>query len=87
MKKKKTISFIAVFVFVVVAVLNIQLGLNKDGVSQGFKLNNIESLSACEGSSNPDNNNGYCIRIYGGDGDACVKDGWEGYHVRCSGNS
>jgi hypothetical protein len=84
--KKKVFGFISVFAFVAVAVLNIQLGFNENSVDPLLKLNGIEALSACEVSSTPSNNNGFCIPNYGASGDTCVIDG-EDYHVRCSGNT
>jgi hypothetical protein len=85
MKKKTFFSFISLIAFIAVAVLHIQLGLNENGFIQAFKLHNVEALSACEVSSTPSNNNGYCVPNYGSSGDTCVIDG-EDYHVRCSGN-
>jgi hypothetical protein len=84
MNKKKIIGLIAIFAFVAVAVLNIRLGFNENSVAQLLKLNSIDSLSACEASSDPNENKGYCVPVYGGNGDACVDSGEE-YHVRCNG--
>jgi hypothetical protein len=78
-------GFINLIAFVAVTVLHIQLGLNENIFIQAFKLHNIEALSACEVSSSPSNNNGYCVPNYNSSGDSCVLDG-ESYHVRCSGN-
>ncbi|MDR1223071.1 MAG: hypothetical protein LBL07_09390 [Tannerella sp.] len=86
MNKKKIIGLIAIFAFIAVAVLNIRLGFNENSVAQLLKLNSMDSLSACEISSDPNENIGYCVPIYGGNGDACIESAGE-YHVRCSGTA
>ena len=84
--KKKFFYFIGIFAVVVVAILNIQLGLNENNVVQIFKLNNVEALSACEVTSNPDNNTGTCVSNYGSSGDTCVAH-TDPDRPRCSGNT
>ena len=87
MNKKKIFSFIAFFCLIVVAVFNIQLELNENSVVQVLKLNSIEALSGCEVSSQPSDNNGFCVQVYGGSGDACVTSAWTDPWVPCSGNT
>ena len=48
-------------------------------------LNEVESIAACETSSNHGNNTGYCSELEGSTGDACVSSG-SGNEPRCSGN-
>lgn len=48
-------------------------------------LNEVEAVASCEVSSDPNLNRGYCVKNYGGAGDACVSSG-SGSEVRCSGN-
>jgi hypothetical protein len=48
-------------------------------------LNSVESIAACEVSSNASGNSGYCSTLYGGGGDSCVSSG-SGSEPRCSGN-
>jgi hypothetical protein len=84
---RKIIYSVSVLAVAALAAINIQLELNEHSVAQVLKLNSTEALSACEVSSTPSNNNGYCVPKYGNPGgDSCVIDG-ESYHVRCSGNS
>ena len=42
--------------------------------------------AACETSSNPANNGGYCVPLYDGGGDACVQNS-AADAVRCNGNT
>ena len=52
---------------------------------EGFSLSSIEALAACETSSDPSENGGYCVRNYNSSDDSCVTQ--SSYDaVRCSGN-
>ena len=79
--KKKIIGGIAILAIAVVAAWNIQLNMNEYRIS----FDSIESLSACETSSNSTNNGGYCVSNYNGSGDSCVTQSATDA-VRCSGN-
>jgi hypothetical protein len=48
-------------------------------------LNEVESIAACEISSDHGNNIGYCSSNLGSSGDSCVTSG-SGSEPRCSGN-
>lgn len=51
----------------------------------GLSLSSIDALAACEVSSEPSDNGGYCVKEYNGSNDVCVS---QSSHetVRCSGN-
>lgn len=50
-----------------------------------FDLNSVEAVAACETSSNPFENNGYCFPTADNKGDACIT-GVPGGAVPCNGN-
>lgn len=50
-----------------------------------ISLDEIEAMTACEVSSNANQNRGYCAPMYNSSSDACTQTGDPG-SVRCSGN-
>lgn len=53
--------------------------------SGGVDLTNVEALSICEVSADPELNKGFCVKEYCSDGEVCVGIGTSG-SPRCSGN-
>ena len=75
---------------IVVAAIALIAGVNmykssSDNSIPRMMLNEVESIAACETSSDHGNNTGYCSSLEGSSGDACVSSG-SGSEPRCSGN-
>ncbi|MCD8044711.1 MAG: NVEALA domain-containing protein [Tannerellaceae bacterium] len=83
MKKFKLLTVLVVFILG--GGLTMYQPVDEIDVSS-LLLQDIEALAGCEVSSDSSQNQGYCVRNYGGSGDSCVSNG-DGGSVRCSGNS
>lgn len=80
--KKKITGVTLVVAMVVVGGWNFSQNANKKNVVD-FVLENIESVAACEFSSNPIDNPGYCLKLVDGSGEMCLTIGNDGA-PRCS---
>lgn len=73
-----------------IAAITLVTGINIYSSSTGnsiprIMLSEVESIAACETSSDHGNNTGYCSSNLGSSGDSCVTSG-SGSEPRCSGN-
>lgn len=71
---KKFLGIIVIAAVAAAAGWNFSQNNNKEDFAN-LALANIESIAACEISSSPNENKGYCVKEYNGSKDVCTSNG------------